>query len=76
MCALTLVLLSACLAAIPFRVNAQNAKPELSPLPLAFESNEGQTTEPYRFFGAESFFLVNGVVLPGRKLTASKVQIR
>lgn len=30
-CALTLVLLSTCLAAIPFRANAQNAKPELSP---------------------------------------------
>ena len=49
MCALTLVLLSTCLAAIPFRANAQNAKPGLSSLPLAFESNEGQTTEPYRF---------------------------
>jgi hypothetical protein len=81
-CALTLVLLSTCLAAIPFRANAQNAKPELSSLPLAFESNKGQTTEPYRFLARrgsmETFFPVNGVhvVLPGRKSTASKVQIR
>ncbi len=72
-CALTRVLLSTCLAAIPFRANAQNAKPGLSSLPLAFESNEGQTSEPNRFLARrgsmETFFLVmeGTLFFPGAK---------
>ncbi|HEY1423413.1 MAG TPA: SBBP repeat-containing protein, partial [Candidatus Acidoferrum sp.] len=61
---------------------AQEAKPKLPTLPLAFERNDGQTKTPYRFLvrrGASgTFFLADGmdVVVPKRKGEESRVRVR
>jgi hypothetical protein len=75
-------LLCAPFAIVPFNANAQDGKPELSALPLAFEHNQGQVAAPYQFFARrssmETFFLPDGldIVVSGPKSTTSQVRVR
>src|SRR5436305_8051065 len=70
------------LFAIPHQLNAQSAKLDLSALPLAFERNQGQVTNPYQFFvrdrAVQSFFWPGGldIFVHGSKSDTSRLRIR
>jgi hypothetical protein len=81
LCVHALALLSAYFVLSPLPIAGQNAKPELAPLPLAFESNLGQAPALYQFVARrgsmQTFFSAAGVdvVLTRRDKTAPLVHI-
>jgi len=81
LCVRVLYLVSLWFVFTPLRVAGQTPMPELSSLPLAFESNQGQAPSPYQFVARrnsmQTFFAADGVdvVLGGRGRTPSRVHI-
>src|ERR1051326_7604682 len=67
---------------IPNQLNAQSTKLDLSGLPLAFESNQGQVPKPYQFFvrdrAMQTFFWPGGldIFVHRSKSNTSRLRIR